>query len=135
MKAASLQTAVTAVAALSLTPLDTRAQAPNKDTQPTVTSIERLETSAKFMAKDGQAKVASVTLRQVSVYGKDPLDPISGPGFRLMTLRAGKVTTSLDDREQKRNPGDIWTVPESAKFSLRVQGEAAVIDIITVIVH
>jgi hypothetical protein len=126
---------LTAAATLSLIPVAAEAQDRGKDAEPRVISTERLDTSANFTAKDGKSKSASVILRQVSVFGKEPVDPISQPGFRLMTLRAGKVTTTLDGKEENRNPGDIWTVPENTKFSLKVRGEAAVLDVVSVIVQ
>jgi hypothetical protein len=126
---------LTAAATLSLLPVAAGAQDGGKDAEPRVISTERLGTSANFTAKDGHSKSASVILRQVSVFGKQPVDPISEPGFRLMTLRAGKVTTTLDGKEENRNPGDIWTVPENTKFSLKVRDEAAVLDIVSVNVH
>ncbi len=135
MKTANPVTAMTAAATLSLIPLSVGAQDHNKDAEQRVVSTERLGTSANFMAKDGQSKSASVILRQVSVFGKEPVDPISEPGFHVMTLRAGKVTTVLDGKEESRNAGDVWTVPENTKFSLKVKGEAAVLDIVSVIVR
>jgi hypothetical protein len=135
MKTANPMPAIIAAATLSLIPLAAGAQDRNKDAEQRVISTERLGTSANFTAKDGQSKSASVILRQVSVFGKEPVDPISEPGFRLMTLRAGKVTTVLDGKEENRNPGDVWAVPENTKFSLKVRDEAAVLDIVSVSVH
>jgi uncharacterized protein YaiE (UPF0345 family) len=135
MKTANPMAAMIAVAALSLIPRSAGAQDHNKDAEQRVISTERLGTSANFTTKDGQSKSASVILRQVSVFGKEPVDPISEPGFHLMTLRAGKVTTVLDGKEEGRNPGDVWTVPENTKFSLKVEGETAVLDIVSVIVR
>lgn len=135
MKTSSPMIAMAAAAALSLISLTVGAQDRNKESEQPVISVDRLATSATFTAKDGRSKDAWVTLRQASVFGKQPVEPISEPGFHIITLRAGKITTVLDGKEEKRNPGDIWTVPENAKFSLKVAGEAAVLDIVSIIVR
>ena len=133
MSTAVPMTTTTVAAMLSLIPLTAVAQEPRGDAGQRIISTERLGTSANFTAKNGQSKSASVILRRVSVFGKEAVDPTSEPGFRLMTLRAGKVTTTVDGKEGNHNPGDVWTVPEATKFSLKVRGGAAVLDIVSVV--
>jgi quercetin dioxygenase-like cupin family protein len=56
-------------------------------------------------------------------------------GFLLVALRAGKVTTTIGDKEEKHNTGDFWTVDAEAKMSVEVKGESAVLEVLSLAVR
>lgn len=55
---------------------------------------------------------------------------ISEPGFLLVELRGGNVSTVIDGKEEKRVPGDFWTVPAQGKMTIQVTGESAGLDVL-----
>ena len=94
------------------------------------TPIQRFEGSAQFKGKGGKTQNASVTIRQWTIPGKQKMD-VPERGFLLVTLRAGKVTTTIDGKEEKRRTDDFWTVAENAKMSVEAAGEAAILEVIS----
>jgi quercetin dioxygenase-like cupin family protein len=101
----------------------------------TVRRIDRFRGSAKLSPKSGGPKDASMSVRQVSVPGKQRVDVALDPGFHVVTLRAGEITAAIDGKEEKHNTGDIWTVKENSRMSVTASGEAAVLEVMTLVVR
>ena len=119
---------VSLAALLCLIPAADRAQ-----TQPAdlVAPVNRFDGTAQFKGKGGANKNAHVTIRQWTIPGKQKMD-VPEKGFLLVTLRAGKVTTTINGKEDKRRTDDFWTVPENAKMTVEAAGEAAIIEVISI---
>ena len=115
-------------ALLSLVPGADRAQ-----TQPAdmVAPVSRFDGTAQFKGKGGANKDAHVTIRQWTIPGKQKMD-VPEKGFLLVTLRAGKVTTTINGKEDKRRTDEFWTVPENSKMTVEAAGEAAIIEVISI---
>lgn len=115
-------------ALLCLVPGADRAQ-----TQPAdmVAPVSRFDGTAQFKGKGGANKDAHVTIRQWTIPGKQKMD-VPEKGFLLVTLRAGKVTTTINGKEDKRRTDEFWTVPENAKMTVEAAGEAAIIEVISI---
>lgn len=96
--------------------------------------VNRFEGTAQFKGKGGKQQNAHVTIRQWTVPGKQKVD-LAEKGFLLVTLRAGKVTTTINGKEEKRVTDDFWTVPENAKLSVEATGEAAVLEVVSITVR
>lgn len=91
---------------------------------------DRFEGSASVRSKAGRTAQVRATLHQWSIPGKQRVE-ISEHGFLLVELRAGSLTTTVDNKEEKRRPGDFWTVPAKARMSVTVTSEAAVLDVMS----
>jgi FtsP/CotA-like multicopper oxidase with cupredoxin domain len=97
--------------------------------------VDRFSGSAKVTAKNGGTKEARVTVRQISVSGKQRADVPLDPGFHLVTLRAGKVTTLIDGKEENHTTDEFWTVKENSRMAVTVGGETAVLEVISLVVR
>ncbi len=93
--------------------------------------VSRFEGGADFKGKGGASRHATVTIRQWTVPGKQKIEALAERGFLLVTVRAGKVTTTIAGKQEKRVTDDFWTVPENAKMSVEAAGEAAVLEVIS----
>jgi len=110
-----------------LMPCMQNAQTPETDI---ATPVNRFEGGAQFKGKGGKPQNARITIRQWTIPGKQKVE-VPERGFLLVTLRAGKVTTTIGGKEEKRHTDDFWTVPENAKMSVEAAGEAAVLEVIS----
>jgi len=115
-------------ALLCLIPASDRAQTPQADM---VAPVSRFDGTAQFKGKGGANANAHVTIRQWTIPGKQKMD-VPEKGFLLVTLRAGKVTTTINGKEEKRRTDDFWTVPENAKMTVEAAGEAAIVEVISI---
>ena len=96
-----------------------------------LTRRDRLEAATTVMNKEGKPLPVNGTLRHWIIPGKRTVE-ISEPGFLLVELRGGKVSTVIDGKEEKRVPGDFWTVPAKGKMTIQVTGESAGLDVLSV---
>jgi quercetin dioxygenase-like cupin family protein len=97
----------------------------------TLPPVNRFRGDAHFKGKDGRTRVAQITIRQWTIPAKQKLDSLPERGFLLVTVRAGKVTTTINGQQQQRRTDDFWTVPENAKMSVEAAGEAALLEVIS----
>jgi quercetin dioxygenase-like cupin family protein len=93
--------------------------------------VSRFQGDAHFKGKDGRTRDAQVTIRQWTIFPKQKVDPLPEKGFLLVTVRAGKVTTTINGQQQERKTDDFWTVPENAKMSVEGSGEAALLEVLS----
>ena len=56
--------------------------------------------------------------------------PVSG--FVVMSLRSGRLETIIDGTATRRAPEDFWTANEGSAVQLRVLGQNAILETITV---
>ncbi len=98
-----------------------------------LTRRDRLEAATTVMNKEGKPLPVNGTLRHWIIPGKRTVE-ISEPGFLLVELRGGKVNTVIEGKEEKRVPGDFWTVPANGKMTIQVTGESAGLDVLSVAV-
>lgn len=97
--------------------------------------VSRFQGNAQFKGKDGRTRDAQVSIRQWTIPPKQKLDALPERGFLLVTVRAGKVTTTINGQRQQRRTDDFWTVPENAQMSLEASGEAALIEVLSLTVR
>jgi quercetin dioxygenase-like cupin family protein len=63
------------------------------------------------------------------------VDALPESGFLLVTVRAGKVTTTINGQTQQRRTDDFWTVPENTRMSVEASGEAALLEVLSLSVR
>ena len=108
-----------------------QAQTPAANADDIAAPVKRFEGTADFKGNGGATKHAAVTIRQWTVPGKQKIEALAERGFLLVTVRAGKVTTTIAGKEEQRVTNDFWTVPENAKMSVEAAGEAAVLEVVS----
>lgn len=130
---------VAAAAAVLLLPFSQRAQAPpaggDAANPGKATPVNRFEGDAQFKGKDGKSKGAHVTIRQWTIPGKQKVDALPERGFLVVTVRAGKVTSTIGGKQEQRTTGDFWTVAEGQKMSVEAAGETALLEVVSVAVR
>lgn len=97
--------------------------------------VSRFQGDAHFKGTDGRTRDAQVTIRQWTIPPKQKVDALPERGFLLVTVRAGKVTTTINGQQQQRRTDDFWTVPENAKMSVEATGEAALLEVLSLTVR
>ncbi len=95
-----------------------------------VTQQVRLESSVTVLGKDGNPRPVKAALRRWVIPGKQRAE-LDEHGFLLVQLRGGKVTVTMDGKEQKHVPGDFWVVPANSKMSIQVLTETAGLDVLS----
>ena len=115
---------------ICLAPVMERAQAPAQTAEGMLAPVNRFEGSAQFKGKGGRPRDVRVTIRQLTIPGKQKIDALAERGFLLVTVRAGKVTTTIAGKQEQHRTDDFWTVPENAKMSVEAAGEAALLEVV-----
>jgi len=95
-----------------------------------VTREVRLQSSATVLSKDGKVRPVKAALRRWIIPGKQ-LAELDERGFLLIQLRGGKVTVTIDGKEQKHAPGDFWVVPANSRMTIQVTTETAGLDVLS----
>lgn len=88
------------------------------------------EGNTTLTAKDGATQTAHVSIQSWRIAGKEEELPLQG--FYVAHLLSGQITTTIDGQTMEHLPGDYWTVNASAKMRVKVVGEVAVLETITV---
>lgn len=53
-------------------------------------------------------------------------------GFYIAHLRSGSVSTTIDGHTTKQSPGAYWAIKAGSKMQIKVNGEIAVLETITI---
>jgi quercetin dioxygenase-like cupin family protein len=107
--------------------------APPADAMPV--PVNRYQGDAHFKGKDGRTRDAQVGIRQWTIAPRQKVDALPESGFLLVTVRAGKVTTTINGQTQQRRTDDFWTVPENTRMSVEASGEAALLEVLSLSVR
>jgi quercetin dioxygenase-like cupin family protein len=122
--------AALAVLAPAATPAPAAAQA--RPDYPGVEARDRFAGSLRLSARDGSARALQVEVHHWSIRGGQRATPAASPGFRVMQLLAGAVTTVIDGQRVARREGEFWTVPAGAALGLETGDDTAVLQVTTV---
>lgn len=95
-------------------------------------SIERFNNQQLALFAKGKPAAAHVTIRDWQLHGQLKVDKFPETGPFVVELQSGKVTTVINGKEEKRNPGDFWTVPAGATMSVQVNSESAALHVLAV---
>jgi hypothetical protein len=95
-------------------------------------SIERFNNQQLALFAKGKPAAAHVTIRDWQLHGQLKVDKFPETGPFVVELHSGKVTTMINGKEEKRNPGDFWTVPAGATMSVQVTSESAALHVLAV---
>ncbi len=106
---------------------DTTAEGPAKNAlQP----IERFNNRQMTLAIKGKPASAHVTVHDWLLHGKQKVDRFPATGQLLVQLHSGRITTVINGKEEKREPGDFWTVPAGASMAVTVTSESAALHVV-----
>jgi hypothetical protein len=124
-----------AVAAASLWAAPSPGQVKNQaggtpDSLGTLTVREHFAGTLTYRTKTGATRSVRVALRQWVITGKTAVARFPQPGFLLVQLSAGDVTTAIAGKRQERNPDEFWTVPTGTVMQVEAGKEQAVLDVL-----
>jgi quercetin dioxygenase-like cupin family protein len=122
--------AVLAVLAHSLSAAPVAAQDRTDDAGPE--ARDRFAGTLRFSARDDSARGLRVDVHHWAIRGGQRVTPAASPGFRVVQLLAGAVTTVIDGERAARREGEFWTVPAGAAMRLQTGDDAAVLQVTTV---
>jgi hypothetical protein len=66
------------------------------------------------------------------IHGQQKIQNFPESGLLVVELHSGKVTTIINGKEERRNPGEFWTVPAGASMSVQVTSESAALHVVAV---
>jgi quercetin dioxygenase-like cupin family protein len=97
-----------------------------------VETRDRFAGTLRLSARDGSARALQVEVHHWSIRGGQRVTPAASPGFRVMQLLAGAVTTVIDGQRVARREGEFWTVPAGVALLLETGDDTAVLQVTTV---
>jgi quercetin dioxygenase-like cupin family protein len=95
------------------------------DQSKVVVPYSRFEGTAVVKTKGAAPASFHVIKRNWGIRGRQKVERFPEPGFMIVHLHSGLVTTIIDGKEEKRQIGEYWTVPAGAQMSLQVTSESA----------
>jgi quercetin dioxygenase-like cupin family protein len=93
---------------------------------------DRFAGTLRFSAREGSPRDLRVDVHQWSIPGGQRVAPPASPGFRVVQLLAGAVTTIADGRRVAWRQGEFWTVPAGTTMELQTADDAAVLQVTTI---
>jgi uncharacterized protein YdeI (BOF family) len=93
---------------------------------------ERFQGPLSLKTKAGKALALNVGLRIWSIDGTLGRQTLRTTDYTVFRLRAGKIKTVIDGKEQVRNVDEYWTLPAGSTLSLEVKGETALLETTTI---
>jgi hypothetical protein len=93
---------------------------------------ERFQGPLSLKSKAGKTLALNVGLRIWSIDGTLGRQTLRTTDYTVFRLRAGKIKTVIDGKEQVRNVDEYWTLPAGSTLSLEVKGETALLETTTV---
>jgi hypothetical protein len=93
---------------------------------------ERFQGPLSLKSKAGKTLALNVGLRIWSIDGTLGRQTLRTTDYTIFRLRAGRIKTVIDGKEQVRNVDEYWTLPASSTLSMEVKGETALLETTTV---
>jgi quercetin dioxygenase-like cupin family protein len=75
---------------------------------------------------------AHITIRDWQIHEQQKIQNFPESGLLIVELHSGKVTTIINGKEERRNPGEFWSVPAGASMSVQVTSESAALHVVAV---
>lgn len=93
---------------------------------------ERFQGPLILKNKAGKTLSLNVGLRVWSIDGTLGRQTLRTTDYTVFRLRAGRIKTVVEGKEQVRNVDEYWTLPAGSTLSLEVKGETALLETTTV---
>jgi hypothetical protein len=93
---------------------------------------ERFQGPLSLKTKAGKTLALNVGLRIWSIDGTLGRQTLRTTDYTVFRLRAGKIKTVIDGKEQVRYVDEYWTLPAGSTLSLEVKGETALLETTTI---
>lgn len=94
--------------------------------------FERFDGRTTLQTKEGKPRKIHVVVRNWVIDNRQRIPQFPETGFVLVELRAGQVTTVIENQRQARKEGDFWTVPAGSSMSVETGTESAVLQTLAV---
>ena len=95
-----------------------------------VAQVDRFKAVATVVDKGGKLTSVRAEMRHWVIAGHRRIPEFPEHGFLLIELRGGKLTTTLNGKEEKHVGGDIWVVPAGSKMAVEATGETTAFDVL-----
>lgn len=95
-------------------------------------SLERFNNRQINVLQAGRPVSSHVTIRDWLIHGRQKIEKFPETGLLVVSLHSGTVTTTIAGKEEKRLPGDFWTVPAKASMGVQVTSESAALHIVSI---
>ncbi len=95
-------------------------------------SREQFQGPLTLKTKEGKTLTLSVGLRVWSIDGTLGRQTLRTADYTVFRVRAGRINTIVDGKEQLRNVDEYWILAAGSTLSLEVKGETALLEATTV---
>jgi len=95
-------------------------------------SQERYNNRQMTWLKAGKAVPAHVTIRDWEIHGRQKIEKFPETGALVVHLDSGRITTTIGGKQEKREPGDYWSVPAGTSMGVEVTSESAALHVVTI---
>src|SRR5712692_2410997 len=92
-----------------------------------VTVRKYFDGMVSLLTKDGKTKTVRLVRQQWALNGGLKLAQFPQPGFLVVQLGAGSVTTVIDGKRKERQDDEFWTVPLGSVMAVEIRQEQAVL--------
>jgi len=80
--------------------------------------------------KAGKPTAAHVTIRDWEIHGRQKIAKFPETGALTVHLQSGRIITTIAGKQEKREPGDYWSVPAGAAMGVQVTSESAILHVV-----
>jgi hypothetical protein len=95
-------------------------------------ATEAFQVPLALKTKEGKTAAFRVGLHTWSIDGALGWQSIKISEFTLFRVRGGKIRVLLDGKEEMKSADDYWSVQAGSTVTLRVKGETALLDVLTI---
>ncbi len=85
-----------------------------------------------LVTRDGQTRTVRLLRQQWAINGGQKLTRVPQPGFLVVQLGAGSLTTVIDGKRQERGEDEFWTIPVGSVMGVETGREQAVLEILAI---
>jgi quercetin dioxygenase-like cupin family protein len=94
--------------------------------------LQRYDNRQFMLMKAGKTTPAHVTIRDWEIHGRQKIPKFPETGALIVHLQSGRVVTTIQGKEEKREPGDYWSVPAGSSMGVQVSSESAILHVVAV---
>lgn len=94
-------------------------------------SHERYNSRQMMLLKGGRTAPAQITIRDWEIHGPQKIEKFPEKGALIVHLDSGRITTTIAGKQEKREPGDYWSVPAGTSMGVEVSSESAALHVVS----
>jgi quercetin dioxygenase-like cupin family protein len=94
--------------------------------------LQRYDNRQFTLMRAGKATAAHVTIRDWEIHGRQKIPKFPETGALIVHLQSGRVITTIQGKQEKREPGDYWSIPAEGSMGVEVTSESAILHIVAI---